>query len=371
MVRHCVRGIASSGPERDDLLLQAKGVVAAVAAWMLAKWLLPPTVTTFAPFTALLILQVTLYKSFRDCVQYLTAMVLGTALAAGLGETVGVHAWSLAVLILCALAIGKTQRLGYQGTQVSVIGIFAFSAGHGSIAYIGHLVASVTLGAACAIVMHLTLAPARRTGRSEQVVETLSARAQHVLVTIATATASAEGLDEKDLQDWNDQCTLISADAAAALRVIDEETENSRLNPRRSLPDARRLLVRAPSAITVVDRALWHIQSIVRSLSYAARTGDYDLLPREFLDDYGDLLRRSADILDEFMRRQHDPADLDAALREADDRRQALESSSHHGRFDSPAQTALRGSLVTDIGRLLHELRQTAERGTPTGPGGR
>ncbi|WP_052489338.1 aromatic acid exporter family protein [Streptomyces sp. 150FB] len=338
--------------------------MAAVAAWSLAKGLLPSTVTTFAPFTALLILQVTLYKSFRDCVQYLGAMLLGTALAAGLGATVGVHAWSLAVLILCALAIGRTQRLGYQGTQVSVIGIFAFSAGHGSLAYIGHLVASVGLGAVCAITLHFFLAPARRAGRSERAVEALSAQAQEVLTSIAAATAREESLEKKDLDDWMRQCASTSAGTARARAVIDHESENSRFNPRRARSGAADLLTRTPWAITLVDRSLWHVQSIVRSLSYATHDGEYGAMPREFLDPFSELLGRIAGILKQVLRQQHDPAELEDALRQAGTRCQALEVGNHTQQIASPALTALRGSLVTDIGRLLDELQQHVPRRT-------
>ncbi|MFC8829357.1 aromatic acid exporter family protein [Streptomyces sp. NPDC057137] len=357
LFRHCVRGITSSGPERDDLLLQGKGVTAAVVAWSLANWLLPSTVTTFAPFTALLILQVTIYQSLRDCIQYLTAMLLGAALAAGLGATAGVHAWSLAVLILCALAIGKTQRLGYQGTQVSVIGIFAFSAGHGSLSYIGHLVASVAIGAACAITAHLVLAPVRRTSRSRRAVEQLSTEAQQVLTLLSVATAGEEPLSEKDCKEWVRQCIRISAEVDRVRAVIDDERENSRLNPRPAHPGAHRLLTRTHPTITIVDRSLWHIQSIVRSLSYAAG-GDCDVLPREFLLPYSDLLSRTARIIQQIVQQRDDTAGLTASLSDAWSRYRELETGSHHTPDGPPAQTALRGSLITDVGRLLNELHQ-------------
>ncbi|WP_373297522.1 hypothetical protein [Streptomyces nojiriensis] len=52
-----------------------------MAAWVLARYLLSPSVATFAPFTALVSLQATVYRSVRDCLQYVLAMTAGATLA--------------------------------------------------------------------------------------------------------------------------------------------------------------------------------------------------------------------------------------------------------------------------------------------------
>ncbi|MFJ9550514.1 hypothetical protein [Streptomyces erythrochromogenes] len=54
------RAVRGAGGERDEVLLGAKTVIAAMAAWVMARYLLPPSVSTFAPFTALVSLQGTL-----------------------------------------------------------------------------------------------------------------------------------------------------------------------------------------------------------------------------------------------------------------------------------------------------------------------
>ncbi|WP_329403049.1 hypothetical protein OG523_02060 [Streptomyces virginiae] len=59
------------------------------AAWVLARYLLPPPVSTFAPFIALVALQVTVYRSVRDCLQYVPALAAGATLAASVPD---VHA---------------------------------------------------------------------------------------------------------------------------------------------------------------------------------------------------------------------------------------------------------------------------------------
>ncbi|MEU6315971.1 aromatic acid exporter family protein, partial [Streptomyces sp. NPDC047014] len=136
------RAVRGSGSERDQLILGIKSVVAAMAAWVIARYLLPPTVSTFAPFTALVALQATVYRSLRDCVQYLVAMAAGAALAASLAAVAGIHGWTFGLLTLLALCVGKIERFGQQGIQVAIVGFFAFSSGQGRIDYIGHLAGS-------------------------------------------------------------------------------------------------------------------------------------------------------------------------------------------------------------------------------------
>ncbi|MFI1279833.1 aromatic acid exporter family protein [Streptomyces sp. NPDC020858] len=124
-------GVRKPGSERDDLLLGAKTVVAAMGAWTLARYLLSPAVATFAPFTAMVALQATLYRSLRDCAQYALAMSVGATLAATLAATAGIHGWTFGLLTLAALWLGRVRRLGQQGTQVAIVGFFAFSSGQG------------------------------------------------------------------------------------------------------------------------------------------------------------------------------------------------------------------------------------------------
>ncbi|MFF3214449.1 hypothetical protein ACFYYB_27820 [Streptomyces sp. NPDC002886] len=49
--------------------------------------------STFAPFTALVALQATVYRSVHDCVQYLAAMAAGAALAGSLAAAAEIHGW--------------------------------------------------------------------------------------------------------------------------------------------------------------------------------------------------------------------------------------------------------------------------------------
>ncbi|MFJ3174308.1 aromatic acid exporter family protein [Streptomyces roseus] len=350
------RGVASPGSERDDLVLGAKSVAAAMTAWVLARYLLPPTVSTFAPFTALVALQATVYRSLRDCGQYLFAMTAGAALAATLAAAIGIHWWSFGLLTLLALAVGRLRPLGEHGTQVTIIGFFAFSSGQGRIDYIGHLVASVGIGVACGIAAHLALAPARHTIRRQEAVADLFSgierRLRELADTLAAGTPDAAAMRQLRT-DWRG----LSSDADRLRQTVDSEVENSRLNPRRSIEDAHQALMRARAALDIAQRSLDHLRSVGRSLEHALSSGEYEALSPSFRAAYTGLLRTAAEALDGIGRR----ARTDSVLlrKTLDGAHVALQQAHEHVLGSPPRQAgvaALEGTLLTDASRLLEDL---------------
>ncbi|MFF3089916.1 aromatic acid exporter family protein [Streptomyces nojiriensis] len=354
-LRRAARG---AGAERDEVLLGAKTVVAAMAAWVLARYLLPPSVSTFAPFTALVALQATVYRSMRDCLQYVLAMAAGAALAASLAALAGVHGWTFGILTLVALCIGRIRRFGQQGTQVAIVGFFAFSSGQGQIAYIGHLVASVGIGALCGLAAHLVLAPARHTHHRQQAVTDLYTTMAQRLNDL-TDTLEASDPDREHLRQWRRDWHGLSAECEHIRHAIDTEIENGRMNPRRPIGgSAGDALPRAREAITVAERGMDHLRSMTRTLDYALDSGELGYLPATFRTRFSAVLRAVATAMEEIG--QASPTDPDLLDARIDEAAAELERVQRHERTTpgtSPAVHALQGTLLTDAGRLLADLR--------------
>ncbi|WP_078906424.1 aromatic acid exporter family protein [Streptomyces sp. NRRL S-378] len=354
------RAVRAPGNERDELLLGAKAVVAAMVAWVLARYLLPPTVSTFAPFTALVALQATVYRSLRDCIQYLLAMAAGAALAASLAAVAGIHGWTFGLLTLLALCLGRSERFGEQGLQVAVVAFFAFSSGQGRIGYIGHLAASVTLGALCGLAAHLVLAPARHVHHRQQAVADLYSAMSRRLETLA-ALLDGEDPDTERLRHWRRDGQTLAAACDRIRNTIHAEMENSRLHPRRSRrvsDTADTALSRARDAVTVAERAMDHLRSLTRTLDYAQDSGEINHLPMSFRTASSSLLRRSAHALQEIGRTSlTDSARLNGLIEEATTDLDRVEQHERATAEASPSVHTLQGTLLTDIGRLLAELR--------------
>ncbi|MFF3020890.1 aromatic acid exporter family protein [Streptomyces sp. NPDC057939] len=328
-----------------------------MAAWVLARHLLPPAVSTFAPFTALLALQATVYRSVRDCVQYLVAVAAGAMIAATLAAVAGIHGWTFGVLTLLALCVGRIERLGQQGAQVAIVGFFAFSSGQGRIGYIGHLAASVGIGALCGLAAHLVLAPARHARHRQQAVADLYTTMSERLNDLADTLESSDP-DREHPGQWRRDAHLLSAECERIRTGIEAEIENGHMNPRRSIDGAGRALTRAREAVTIAERGTDHLRSMTRTLHHALDSGELGGLPASFRTRYGAVLRASATAMREIGRTSPtDPRRLDAMIDEAAGELDAVNRRDRTTAESSPAVHALRGTLLTDAARLLADLR--------------
>ncbi|MFF3015457.1 aromatic acid exporter family protein [Streptomyces sp. NPDC057939] len=332
-------------------------MIAAMVAWVLARHLLPPTVSTFAPFTALVALQATVYRSVRDAAQYLVAMAVGATLAATLAAILGIHGWTFGLLTLLALCVGKIRRLGHQGTQVAIVGFFAFSSGQGRIDYIGHLAASVALGALCGLAAHLILAPARHVHHRQHAVAELYTGMGQRLDGMAEVF-EADDPDPERVRQWRRDWRKLSADCERIRHGIDSEIENSRLRPRSGPGNSDVLLPRAREALTVAERSIDHLRSMTRALDHALDSDEFNNLPASFRTGFSSLLRKSAAATQEIGHTS--PTDTQQLTTLVDDAEGELDRVQRHER--APAQAppeihTLQGALLTDAGRLLADLR--------------
>ncbi|MFE7183486.1 FUSC family protein [Streptomyces erythrochromogenes] len=354
-LRRAVRG---AGAERDEVLLGAKSVIAAMVAWVLARYLLPPAVSTFAPLTALVALQATVYRSVRDCLQYVLAMAAGVTLAASLAAMAGIHGWTFGILTLAALCVGRVRRLGQQGTQVAIVGFFAFSSGQGQIDYIGHLIAAVGIGALCGLAAHLLLAPARHTHHRQQAVTELYTTMARRLNDLADTLEASDPAPDH-LRHWRRDWHRLSAECERIRHAIDAEIENGRMNPRRTIGGGSgEALPRAREAITVAERGMDHLRSMTRTLDYALDSGELRNLPTPFRTRFGAVLRAVATSMGEIGQASPtDPNLLDGQIDEAAAELDGVQHQEQTTPGASPAVHALQGTLLTDAGRLLADIR--------------
>ena len=112
---------------RDSLLLLFKAVIAATAAWIIANDVVGAPSPTFAPFSALLMVQATISGSLRDAVRFAGAMVSGVVLAGLMVPLLGTSTGTFAGVVLLTSALGRWRKLGEHGPQMVVAALFAFA----------------------------------------------------------------------------------------------------------------------------------------------------------------------------------------------------------------------------------------------------
>ncbi|WP_435839576.1 aromatic acid exporter family protein [Streptomyces caniferus] len=106
------RALGSDGPERHTALLIGKSTLAAMIAWVISSDLLNAQSPAFAPFSAVLIMQVTIYQSLVQSLRYVGAVAAGVAVQIALGFLVGPQVVTFALVALVVLLIGRWSALG-------------------------------------------------------------------------------------------------------------------------------------------------------------------------------------------------------------------------------------------------------------------
>ncbi len=97
-----------------------RSTTAAVISYVVAVWLLPQPVPLTAPLTALLVVQVTLYSTFMTGIRRVNAVVVGVVIAIAFSSLVGLRWWSLGLIILTALLVGRVVKVGEFEAEVAI-----------------------------------------------------------------------------------------------------------------------------------------------------------------------------------------------------------------------------------------------------------
>ncbi|OLE19963.1 MAG: hypothetical protein AUG49_26485 [Catenulispora sp. 13_1_20CM_3_70_7] len=252
--------------ERDAFTQTLKTALACAVAWELAKHLVyhqhPQFHAVLAPVAVLITMQVTIYQTFRRGLQQVAAVLLGVIAALVVGSYIELTWYTLSMLVIIALMIGRTLRLGTQVNQVATTSLLVYSLGRG---YGVERIWDTLVGAAVGVVANTLVAP-----------PTYSDNAAKELADLADDLAElcrdvAKGLGgtwtAADARKWLDRSRALFGDSHDAEDVADQAEEAVRYHPRRSTlePEVNR-----------VDQAAICLSHVAAQLNGLLR-GLYDL----------------------------------------------------------------------------------------------
>ena len=261
-----------------------------------------------APLTALLVLQASLYQTIRSAGRKVLSVTVGVLVAVGVAEFIGFSWWQLALVIACALIIGRVLRLGDDLLAVPISAMLIFSSVGPHAAATGRVVDTL-VGAAAGLGGGLVFAGRPRVQPARSAVGHLAGQVAGLLDQMASDLART-GLKDTVLKDTVLENTVLEntgqEDAgqessertdddlrgeaaqwlaqARALRdeiervddALREATDSARLNPR--------ALVR-PSGATPVTETTVALRGGLEALEHAALT--LRGLARSVLDSAG------------------------------------------------------------------------------------
>jgi hypothetical protein len=360
-LRRAVRG---RGRERERAVLILRSVIASALAWAVGSQLVDSSQVAFAPFSALLVVRPSVYRSVLDSGRYVVAVFLGALTAAAAGLTVGVHLWGFVLVVVAALILGQPSWFRDQGRQIPVVAAFAFAGGSAASATeIGELLLMVCVGSASALLTQLVLAPSVRFRDAGEAVRQFADSLAYLVDEIADGLR--EGREGLDTRRWVRIAGSLAATRENAQAAVERQDERFRLNP-------RRVLIRRESTVSLrtyrkwinaLDRASWHVRSITSTLDALERgTSRLPAQSEEFLRVYGDLLDAVSDVLwtlheDRAWEFDQVPSGLSRRLELAQETVDRCRADLERGGGDERAWH-VRGSLLADVERLLQELQE-------------
>ncbi|MFJ2261137.1 aromatic acid exporter family protein [Streptomyces sp. NPDC087844] len=336
-----------SGPERDTAVQSLKAAGAALLAWALAGWWWNAPMALLAPWTALFLVQSTVYRSLLTALQQVVVVLTGTLLAAGALALTHDTMAAMALALPLTVLLGNYARLGTQGFYAPTAALFVLVYGSYSGFDILHRLLETLLGAAIGIAVNACVLPPVHSGRVHHLRARLPQDCACLLQEVADGIETS--YDKERARGWYDSAVRL-ADVVTELRTARRWSDESRrFNPGLRL---RRSAVPPPPAEWdfTWDRITEHIRAITRSLSEAVT------LPESAPGVPGilsPLLRAAGDVLDcrnGTADERHQAAQTLKAAFAAHDR---LASVLADGR---QAATPALGGLTADTERLLDDL---------------
>ncbi len=169
--------------DRAVIIQAIKVAVSAGLSWALAQWWLDSPAPIWAPLSASLIALLTVRASIRDAAEKVLGVVVGILVAIWLGGLIGLHAWSIAVIVGIGFLVGKVLRLGPgAAAQIPINGLFVLALGSSQIE---QRFLDTLIGAAVAVLVNFVIVPPNHVAPATRSVTILADGVVDVMTTIA------------------------------------------------------------------------------------------------------------------------------------------------------------------------------------------
>ncbi|MFJ6215531.1 aromatic acid exporter family protein [Streptomyces sp. NPDC092296] len=337
-----------------------RSTVGAVLAYLVALQLTNDPVPLLAPLTALLVVQVTLYATLTTGARRVVSVVAGVLVAVGFSELVGLSWWSLGLLILFALVLGRLLRVEESVNEVAISGMLVLGVAHVSQTALSRVVETV-IGAAVGMLLNLVLAPPVYVQPASEAIETLAGRMRGLLLEIGSGTGQ---VSRQESVEWLYQARRLDQDIAWVDVELTRAEESLRLNPRVRQGELARLVLR--SGLDTLEICAVVLRTLCRSLAdLAAERSDEPVYPDRTAAPLRDLMWHLARAVDCFGRlitaqvsasAERAEQDLAQALLDGRATRQRIAGLLVGEMERHPERWQLQGALLANIDRLLDEL---------------
>lgn len=328
----------------NDLLQLLKTAFAAIIAWVLARSVFGLSQPFLAPWSALLVVHATVFRSFSRGAMQVAATFTAVLLAATVGQLLGMDTWAVVVVLVVGMSFGALPWMGADTTTIASTALVVLTTGYGDALLFSRLI-DTAIGVAVGLVVNLIVWPPLRRRTTIAAMDRIDDDIGELLTDMGTTLS--RGCDTDDIAGWTERTRDLDGDVDHAWAMVRQATESARLNPRRSAHE-----LRDPQEWHQLLRRMEQTNAEIRSM---ARTLDAHVVSRdswrpEFAVPWTGLLaetgRAVADADPEALRAAHDG--LRGLVRELS------------GLDELVDQWPLYGALIVSLRNILEAMSEVA-----------
>lgn len=252
-----------------DGLQIAKTVLATVVAWWIVTELLDSDQPFLAPWTALMTVHATVYRTLKRGAQTMLASFFGVIVAFAVGVPLGVDVISLAVAMTIGMAASRLGLLRQEGVAVATTALFIM-AGHDQ-HDVGRLVdrlVEVAIGLGVGFAVNAIVLPPLRNRQAQSYVQEIHCRIGELLIELARELRESWDTDRSTA--WVKRAEQMDTLLDAAWAQVRFAGESARWNPRsRTTGDARG----SAAVLTQLHEGVSQLRHLVRTIDGATHVG--------------------------------------------------------------------------------------------------
>ncbi len=267
----------------------AKTVAAAVIAWVVATSLLDLPQPFLAPWSALLVVHATVFRTFSQGARQVAATALGVVLAWLVGDALGLDTVSVAVALTLGLVVGAFTWFEDEATTVAATALVVLTTGFSQDdSMLVSRLLDTGIGIGVGLAINAMVWPPLRRRTAIAAIDRLDDRIGRLLTRMDEDLRRGPDVDEDTVDGWVEETRSLDAGLDHAWSLVRQAQESARMNPRRS---ARQ--VRQPqqwfTLLHRMEQAVAEQRSMARTLGRSWERGaQWD---DTFRDGWLDLLR--------------------------------------------------------------------------------
>ncbi|MEW2223006.1 FUSC family protein [Streptomyces sp. NPDC006990] len=349
---------------REPVVAQtARSTVAAVMSYAVALQLSSEAAPLTAPLTALLVTQVTLYTTLRTGVRRVNAVVAGVLISSGFSALVGLTWWSLGVVILAALIVGRFVKAGEFVPETAISAMLVLGVTQSQVAAMAwDRILETLIGAIVGLAFNVLFVPPVWVQPAGDAVLDLSGRMNRLLVGLGEDVRGFTPVSQA--ADRLHQARRLDHDIVEVDVELRRAEDSLRLNPRVREGLLSRVVLR--TGLDALEICAVVLRTTARTVTDLAKKRlDEPLFSEETAEGMQELYLHMAGAVEAFALLITTP--VSASAEEAEDRLVRELEASRASRDviafqlldkvrEHPRQWQLHGALLAEADRLLDEL---------------